>query len=54
MIRKGDWEQALMRHVSACERTPFAYGEHDCTMFAAGAVLAMTGHDPMALSLIHI
>ena len=25
--------------------TPFEYGRHDCALFVAGAVLAMTGHD---------
>jgi hypothetical protein len=46
--RKGDWERALSAYLAACEALPYAWGEHDCLMFAAGAELAMTGEDPAA------
>lgn len=45
--RTGDWERALAAYIAACEAKPYAWGEHDCAMFAAGAVLAMTGIDPV-------
>lgn len=47
-LRTGDWEQALAAYFAACERKPYAWGEHDCVLFAAGAVLAVTGEDPAA------
>lgn len=30
------------------QRAPFAWGQHDCCLFAADAVLALTGSDPAA------
>lgn len=45
-LRTGDWERALSAYLAECEGRPYAYGEHDCGLFAAGAVLAMTGSDP--------
>jgi len=39
-------ELALSTYLAQCEGRPYAYGEHDCALFAAGAVLAMTGEDP--------
>jgi len=46
--RAGDWEAALGAFLAACEGRPYAWGEHDCALFAAGAVQAMTGADPAA------
>lgn len=40
-----DWRVRLSRYVHEVARRPFAWGEHDCALFAAGAVAAMTGHD---------
>jgi hypothetical protein len=48
MARRGDWEQALASYLIECEGRPYAWGEHDCALFAAGAALAMTGVDPAA------
>lgn len=45
--RQGDWEQALGSYIADCETRGYAWGEHDCAMFAAGAVLVMTGTDPV-------
>lgn len=47
-MRFDDWEQRL--HALTLERlsTPYEWGVNDCALFAADAVLAMTGKDPMA------
>lgn len=44
--RRPDWYEALSRYLAETARTPFAHGEMDCALFAAGAVAAMTGVDP--------
>ncbi|SOC48470.1 hypothetical protein SAMN05892877_1764 [Rhizobium subbaraonis] len=43
IVRKDDWYSSLSQYIDAAFRRPFAYGEFDCTLFAAGAVEAMTG-----------
>lgn len=43
--RREDWPERLRAFVEAAARTPFAYGSHDCLLFAAGAIEAMTGTD---------
>lgn len=48
MIRRSDWEQRLAGYLAECEGAEFAWGRMDCALFAAGAVLAMTGIDPAA------
>lgn len=45
MTRCEDWHARLAAYVFDAGRTPFAYGSHDCALFAAGAVEAMTGTD---------
>jgi hypothetical protein len=45
MVR--DYE-ALHRYAASHMRTPFAWGEHDCVLFAADAVKAQTGVDRLA------
>ncbi len=47
MHRKPDWEVRLADFLEPLRARPFAWGEHDCCTFAAGAVQAMTGVDPM-------
>jgi hypothetical protein len=47
MIRLSDWETKLVSYASGLRHEPFAWGTHDCCTFAAGAVEAMTGVDPM-------
>ena len=44
-MRNADWRTALVSYLHTARRRTFAYGEHDCTIFAADAVLAMTGRD---------
>lgn len=45
MRRYSYWRDALFDYVHAAAREPFAWGSHDCALFAAGAVAAMTGKD---------
>ena len=48
MIRREDWPEALHALVDLRAGMPFAWGYQDCCAFAAAAVEAMTGIDPMA------
>ena len=48
LIRHSTWEESLSNYLASKLHEPFAYGSNDCCMFAAGAVEAMTGIDPMA------
>lgn len=45
--RLPDWEARLRAYLESVRSEPFAWGRHDCCHFAAGAVKAMTGIDPM-------
>jgi hypothetical protein len=47
MERLSDWESRLSEYIDSKRGKPFRYGSNDCCMFAAGAVEAMTGIDPM-------
>ena len=46
--RLPDWQTRLIGYLNAAARCPFKVGTHDCCLFAAGAVRAMTGSDPAA------
>lgn len=47
--RLPDWEQRLSEYIMALSDDPvFIWGERDCAMAAADAVLAMTGVDILA------
>lgn len=46
MHRLPDWEARLGDYLEQVRETPFRWGRHDCAMFSAGAVQAMTGVDP--------
>lgn len=46
--RREDWPERLSAYVEAAKERPFCYGAHDCATFAAGAVEAVTGDNPMA------
>jgi hypothetical protein len=48
MIRHPNWEDRLAGYLEPLRTTPFQWGTNDCCTFAAGAVAAMTGIDPMA------
>lgn len=46
MTRLPDWPDRLSALVARAHTQPFAWGLHDCCLWAADAVLALTGHDP--------
>lgn len=43
--RKTGWPEILAAEIEAASHKPFKYGSHDCCMFAAHIVKAMTGTD---------
>lgn len=45
MTRVSGWEQALVRCTIAKMREPWRWGWHDCAIFAADCILAVTGDD---------
>lgn len=45
MNRLPDWEQRLAEYAASIRDLPFAWGSHDCILFAASAIEAMTGTD---------
>lgn len=45
-MRHRNWQERLAALVSARLAEPFAWGRNDCCLFAADAVLALTGTDP--------
>lgn len=47
-MRRADWEVRLSALILERAHTPFAYGIHDCSLWAADCILAMTGADPAA------
>lgn len=47
--RLPDWEARLNAYIEAVSGVDYAYGVHDCGLFCAGAVEAMTGDDPGAV-----
>ena len=46
--RFPDWRPRLFGFIAATVRRPLVPGQHDCALFAAGAVEAMTGTDVAA------
>ena len=46
-MRISTWEDALSNYILTKRHEPFEYGLNDCCLFAAGAVEAITGQDPM-------
>ncbi len=46
LTRLPDWEERLSAWLSECAGASFEWGKLDCLMFAAGAIKAVTGHDP--------
>lgn len=47
-MRLYDWETRFSRYISTVAREGFAWGLHDCALFAAGGIEAVTGVDPAA------
>lgn len=47
-MRRVNWHQYLAQTLQAAMTRPFSWGEHDCCLFAADCVQAMTGTDPAA------
>lgn len=45
MKRKNDWPTELANFLLKTRKTPFKWGENDCCLFAANAILAMGGDD---------
>lgn len=45
MKRRRDWERRLLDFVRVSAERPHRYGSHDCLLFPAGAVKAVTGKD---------
>lgn len=46
--RRPDWRPRLVAYLEEVRARPFSYGTHDCALFVAGAVEAMTGFDAAA------
>lgn len=44
--RLPDWRARLAAVVAAAHRQPFVWGQHDCCLWAADDVRAVTGQDP--------
>lgn len=44
-VRRSDWQPALSAAIAQALQRPFEWGVHDCALFAADAVWAMTGTD---------
>jgi hypothetical protein len=49
LTRREDWPSRLAAALEAARDKPFVWGQHDCGLFAADCVLAMTDTDPAAL-----
>ena len=49
LTRREDWPSRLAAALEEARDKPFRWGSHDCGLFAADCVLAMTGTDPAAL-----
>lgn len=48
LIRHDDWQERLSRYFESVADRRFEWGQHDCALFAASAVEAMTGVDILA------
>jgi hypothetical protein len=47
-MRHQDWPERLNKIISESHNKPFAWGEHDCCLFAANVVFEITGVDHAA------
>jgi len=48
MMRLKDWQSRFAALVAGARARPFEWGTHDCCLWAADAVQALTGRDPAA------
>ena len=46
MTRISNWPSALVDHIDANRDRPFQWGTHDCMLWGASCVEAITGNDP--------
>lgn len=49
LTRLQDWKPRLLAFIAETAPRPLVYGQHDCALFAAGAVQAMCGVDLAAV-----
>jgi hypothetical protein len=47
MAMLSNWPRLLHDYIDSRRNMPFSWGRNDCCTFAADAMLAITGHDPM-------
>lgn len=47
-MRLPDWKARLTAYLTQAAPRPYCLGQHDCALFAAGGVQAVTGLDPAA------
>lgn len=47
-MRLRNWPSRFAELVDLARARPFEWGVHDCCLWAASAVLSLTGHDPAA------
>jgi hypothetical protein len=46
MARVNNWPKVLGEQIELARDTPFAWGTHDCCLWAANVAVALTGKDP--------
>jgi len=46
MMRISNWPSALIAHIDENRDNPFRWGTHDCMLWGASCVEAITGEDP--------
>jgi hypothetical protein len=44
-MRKENWPSILTEQIKAARLRPFSWGQHDCALFAASVINAMTGSE---------
>lgn len=47
-MRLRDWEERLGAYIERVKGLPFAWGSHDCALFASAAAAEVTGADRLA------
>ena len=52
-MRRRDWQERFAAYVRLRARNGFEWGSTDCCTFAAGAVEAITGTNPMAMAPLY-